>query len=261
MKYMRSAMADLPVITDDTIYCLTESGSLWSVRLDGTGSAIVSQSATEQDIAAVQPQAKWTLEDGSLTIAATGSIIADVSAACALGNTLYYVSSENGGSPMLRTVPLDGSQPGLLQPGLVVMEPVSMIATPQAVVLISDIISDPDGDSRTLQVINLDTWTLTEQAGQPANLCAAAVINGKLYRYAQDLTGNWTLLPDDEDADADAGYITRDAATSAPTVTPTATPQPSSTATPTSKPTATPYATGSAADEDDGTIRYGASGT
>lgn len=118
LKYMPSAMADLPAMDEENIYCLTASGALWSVRLDGTSSLILNQRADEAAIDAVIPEGRWRYEEGTIYIPALSTRIEHGVLACEWGNTLYYVTQEGNAAAQLNTLPLEGPIPLLTPPAL-----------------------------------------------------------------------------------------------------------------------------------------------
>ena len=261
LKYMRTAMKDLPAMDDTTLYCLTATGSLWSVRLDGSASAILSQSPTQEQLDDLTSDAGWSLSDGVLTVTASGAQITDVLGACACGGTLYYVARTGGGSPVLQTRPLDGSQPSLLQPGIFVNAPLAMSASATHVALLAE--------DRSVQVVSLTDWTLKSYAAAAADTAAVLAVNETLYRYTLDASGAWHYASSEPldgeggaavqspDSAADATAVPGSAATATPA--PTATPRPTATPTATPRPTATPYVTEEPAE--DTTIYKGQTGS
>ena len=67
-RILRAPIKDLVSMNDTELFCLAQSGQLYGIMLDASGTRIVSASPTEADLAAVAPVQPYTLEEGVLTV-------------------------------------------------------------------------------------------------------------------------------------------------------------------------------------------------
>lgn len=258
VKTMSTPMADLVGMDEENLYCLTrDTGRLYAIRLDGSASSIVSLNPTEEDFAACATSLPYTLQDGTLNRvnadSTTTPIATGVLAASSNGENIFYVTQPEGGQPTLTSVPVTVSDTPVVQLTQTVSAPLSMIATPGYVTIVTE--------SHAVQVVNLLDWSLTEVPAASESTMKAACIDGTLYRYTQDENGRdvyehalvlfaaATASPTVQPTTAAVASIT---AQPTATVRPTATPRPTATARPTAKPTSS--------SNDDGTLRLGSSG-
>ena len=223
-------IGDLIGITENELICLGGNGQVIAVKTNGAGSRIV----PEAEAAALKEPSLKT-EEGKLLL--NGGPVSEKAVAAATdGVYLYYVEKIGLSSFALRVKPVvnDGTpvRPrsrdayALSFSDKAVTEPVSMNVTREALTLTDT--------ARDVTVMNLLTGEMTVHSAPGSQADAACVQGGMLYRYLLTEDRRWVL----ESA----------AAVSTPTPAPTTTPTPR----PTEK-TASYY-------DDDGTVRFGASG-
>ena len=252
-KVLRSAIADIVGMRDDRLYCLTPEGRLYAIRLDGTGTSIVSAAPTEEDLLACASPAAYTLsEDGLLSLqteedSLPTAIAKGVEAACANGDTVVYAAD----GALYRLPAGDAAA----QPELLTAydgEAMSLFAS-------------RDSAALTLTDGTVLVCSLTDPAAGatvlPADgtaVHAAAAVNGQVFRYTMDESG-YTVVDasgTDEpmenavsaaepaqpaDESANASMLTAEpAATATPTAVPTVAPTAAPTTVPTAAPTAVP---------------------
>lgn len=256
-KVLQTPIASLDGITEEYLYCTTADGRCYEVKLDGSSSRIVTG-----DNAAL-PAAAFTLEEGVLIPRSAGGLdlsgIPNVEAACAAADALYYVTANGMGGYALMSIslPIADVNAGSLSiaaapTGTVVLpqvnKPLSITASPQAVVIVSenDVIEIYD---RTAQFKE----TLTRPG---AGLTHAFAYNDKLVTLSLSDEGQYTVLSSEDFILASNGPAAA-MTTFTPGVTAAATVK--ATAAPTAKPTATPKPTAQP-EEDDGRISLGDTG-
>ena len=229
-KYMPSVIYDLPAMDDEKLYCISETGALWSVQLDGSASAIVSAEPTEEELSQLEETRGWTLRDGVLTVPEANRTVERVLCAAQNGTMLYYVTENASGVCAMTAMLTDASQSLLMVPTCTVEKPVSLTVSTDYAVLVTE--------QRTLQLIDLQTWTVTEQAAPSEQTATAFCHEGKLYCYTRDADGHYVV-------EAVLELNSTDTARSLSNSTAAATAAPTPTATPhvTAVPTATAKAT------------------
>ncbi len=188
LKELPSAIADIIGIDGENIYCTTASGRLYAVRLDGSASSLVNAAPTEEELAAYRPATVYELHDGVLSrTGADGTptvIAADVIAFAESDTALWFVRAESTGACTLNALPLATDAAALAPIIRLVTEvrrPVSMILTPDALTMVCE--------DHSVQVLDLETESLVQLPAISDRTASAAVMQGKLYRYAADGSG------------------------------------------------------------------------
>lgn len=257
-KVLRHPIADIIAIADGSVYALAQDGRLFAIRVDGSQTIVLSDAPTEADVAAVTPQAAYTLQDGVLyALRPNGTqvlVSTSVTAAAANADRIFFITQTTTGVTTLKAVTISSitntTTPLPTTLGMGVSSPVSMTATADALSIV--------GADHSVTVINLIDLSRSEYPAISADTLRAASIGTQVLRYSQNEQG-WWLLESDEQlptlALVDAG-VTR--ATNVPTATPSPTPSP----TPTRRPTATPKPTPTATPEEAyPRLEYGDRGT
>jgi peptidoglycan hydrolase-like protein with peptidoglycan-binding domain len=258
---LRSTIVDLVGMDDTQMYCLTAEGRLYSIKLDGSATNIVSAAPTEEDLANVASTPVYTLaEDGTLNILSedgqtTTTTVMNVIAACRNSTHVYFITKGTSSNNLSR-VAIGGTM--LEDISSAPDAPLSVFASDDAVVMVA-------GDHSLIRVdltsVNYDS---TYYAATSENTIAAVSIGDQLYRFTNDENGSHYLLEGSDavstssaqsSSDEQKPTVTAATATSVPTAAPTATATPRVTA----KPTATPKTTSST--DDDDTLRYGDTGS
>ena len=247
VRVLRYPIADVLSITDTVVYCRAQDGKLLSIALDGSQSLIVSNEPTDEQITAVTVASNYTLTDGVLRDNAGNVIASDVLAYCDLADEqsltdadeLLYLTQNttNTFALMQRT---ENVQTAKSIAVLNIQTPVlGMTANTEAVCIV--------GADHSVLVVNRVTMQGVVYAATSTVTERAAVVDGKLIRYAPAETFGWTVEAES------AGVPTLETVTSQPTTTATTAPTQKPTATPTVKPTATatqkPAATATAESE------------
>ena len=242
-KVLQTPIASLDGITGEFLYCTTADGRHYEVRLDGSSSRVVTEEIT-------WPAPAFTLEENVLIPhSETGvqlSGIPNVVAACSTPEAIYYVTSSGTTHTLMRlALPMADNT---LPVGEVlissVKKPLSMLATPEAVTIVSE--------GSFIDIINLPNLSTqgTSKTGTP--LTHAYAYNGKLVCLSLSEEGQYTVLSSEE-------YTPLTPAVIAAMLTPV--PTAVTTAAPTLKPTATPKPTKApVVEEDDGRISFGDTG-
>ena len=245
-RYMRTAMADLPSMQEDTLYCLTASGSLWSVMLDGSSSTIVSQAPTEDDFAQITAAPVYSLNDGVLTIENTGAQADQVLMACSNGDRVYYIRQEQGQEPYLSYLDAQANILAVAPQTWTVAAPLSMTATNAYVCIVTE--------EHALQILRIADGQMSQLPAVSENTVKAICLDtGMVIRYTiselnawetesiTDLNGNaWDEARAISTATAS---VTQATATPHATLQATATPRPTATVRPTATAKATTKAT------------------
>ena len=232
-RHLKTPIADVVGIDDEKMYCVTTTGALWSVNLDGSASAIIASRPREEDFASVAMPQVYTLEGGVLTILSSNEIISiNAIAASATPDALYYVERMIDGSHMLIEKALDGSHEK--NRAMYVGKPVAINASMQYVCLVTE--------QRTVQVIDLSCWGMLEFPATSADTAAAIFAKDKLIRFTKNEIGD---------------YLTESVEPVTASFIPTATPRPTFSPRPTAtlRPVVTPASTETAQ-----MIAYGVSG-
>ena len=242
VRQLMMPVKDLLSISDTDVYCLMQGNQVYSVRRDGTGSAQVYRSATEEQISALRNPG-YTLQEGTLTVDDLTLSNAAVAAATDRRYVYYIIRRNNGYRLMQGILPEeldneDGTPIANLN-GISVPEPLNMtVSTDYLVITAAD---------HSFMVISLSTGEASLIPAENNTAVSAALIRQTLYRYQAPADDQWTLegttyLP------GMTGSQPTAVPTAAPTATPTPTPRP--TATPTS--TAIPVVTAVPQETDDG---------
>ena len=251
VKELPSYIADIIGMDETNIYCTTNSGKLYAVRVDGSASTQISAEPTEEQLNQYRNNSPYLLAEGSLIIPVNESenttISNDVVVFAANESELWFVRKELTGSYSLNVMEI-AAETETLAPVIcsmaVVNEPVSMTLTRDAVTLVDA--------QHTVLVFLIEDSSIQSYPATSELTAAASYINGKLFRYAKEDNG-WRT------ESVEAAEATRQAAISTPSSAAT-TPVPTSTArtvvTPTPTPTAKPRTvTPSPTPEEDETIR------
>lgn len=276
-KELGSAMHDLLGMDAENYYCLTQTGMIYAVGIDGTApTKVVSVGATPEQIATYRQQPLYTLENGSLKVPQADGTAREISAkalaACTDTKTLYYVEQPDGGQPTLKAAQLDPTAPAVLMTKTV-KAPMAMTVSDNCVTLLAE--------DRSIQVVDLSNWQVMDIAAKSQNTAYAFMMTGDLYTLTVDADGHYTaetkttvlarnVLPTVSPTTAPGlSYVAPNAPTNNPsnpavttTQRPTATQKPAATQRPTQKPTATKKPSTSTSDrKDDGTLYRGDQGS
>lgn len=242
-KVLQTPVASLDGITEDYLYCTTADGRRYEVRLDGSSSRVATEEITWSAPA-------FTLEENVLIPHSESGMllsgIPNVAAACAAPDAIYYVTTSGATHTLMRlALPL---QDNALPVGEVliasVKKPLSMLATPEAITIVSE--------GPFIDIINLPNLSVqgTSKSGTP--LTHAYAYNSKLVCLSRSEEGQFTVLSSESYTP-----LTPEAITAMLTPVPTAV----ITVAPTANPTATPKLTKApVAEEDDGRISFGDTG-
>ena len=245
-KVLQTPIASLDGITEEFLYCTTADGRHYEVRLDGTSSRIVTEQIT-------WPAPAFTLEENVLIPHSESGMqlsgIPNVIAACSTPEAIYYVTASGTGHSLMRlALPLAENA---LPVGEVlvasVKKPLSMLATPEAITIVSE--------GSFIDIYNLSYLSVqgTSKAGEP--LTHAYAYNSKLVCLSLGEQGQYTVLSSEAytplTPEVMAAMLTpapTAAVTAVPTLKPTATPKPEATKAP-------------VVEEDDGRISFGDTGS
>ncbi len=246
-KVLRFPMADVNGIGAEHVYATAQDGSFLAITLDGSETAILPALPADALSAPV-----WELAEGKLNaIRADGTrlLLADeVTVAAANSTTLFYMQQVNGAST-LRSIQLDGlaaaaTAPASASIGFGVLSPLAMTASDDALAVL--------GSDRSVTTISLADHKREHAAAISANTALAVCVDGKLYRYTNEVENVWLLEGNTPSALTMVDVTAQPSATPfIPTQAPTATPR-------INKSTATP-----APDDDDvyNTLHYGDTGS
>ena len=243
-KVLQTPIASLDGITEEFLYCTTADGRHYEVRLDGTSSRIVTEQIT-------WPAPAFTLEENVLIPHSESGMqlsgIPNVVAACSTPEAIYYVTTSGTTHTLMRlALPLaDNALPVGEVLVASVKKPLSMLATPEAVTIVSE--------GSFIDIINLPNLSTqgTSKAGEP--LTHAYAYNNKLVCLSLGEQGQYTVLSSE-------AYTPLTPEVMAAMLTPA--PTAVVTAAPTVKPTATPKPTKApTVEEDDGRISFGDTGS
>lgn len=261
-KVLHAPIYDLLGMDETTLYCLSDTGRLYGIQLDGSSTAVISASPTEADLAARRAVLPYVLdEQGTLSLVAEdGSmteIANEVQAACYENGVLCFVYTMENTEAALASrtlVALPGSVPAEdLEIELGVPEVTGMNA-------VAGVLAITCGDHRVLLLdTNNPAAGLTAVVPELDGAEDAVYIDGKLICYTRNEDG-YPIFLCMQDVALSGAQPAPATVTAAPTQAPAAT----ATAAPTktARPTATPKPTRAPAsdDEDDGRISYGARG-
>ena len=251
VKELPSYIADIIGMDETNIYCTTNSGKLYAVRVDGSASTQVSAQPDEEILVKYRTVSPYTLAEGTLTMPMnenqSSMIASDVVAFASDEKELWFVRRELTGGCSLNVMEI-GEQTQMLAPVIrnmaVVNEPVSMTLTRDAVTLVDA--------QHAVQVYMIADAALHNYPAVSDQTAAASCMNGKLFRYIKVENG-WKT------ESVEASQAVRQAAITTPSSAVTATPPvatPRTVITPAPTPTVKPrVVTPSPTPEEDETIR------
>ena len=188
LKQLQSAISDLVGMDDTNVYCLTGSGRLYAVRIDGTFSSVISVSPQEEELAKYRQAASYELtqagilyqlqEDGTRRMLAVS-----VKAACSTQNAIYY-AVESGTQCLLKCAPLtDAAMQAFTEQQLPRI--LSLTASDCAIAAVAE--------DHSIDVFSLDTPQKLHFDAISALTERAAFTNGTLFRYKPDEHGGWQI--------------------------------------------------------------------
>ena len=94
-RILRAPIKDLVSMNDTELFCLAQSGQLYGIMLDASGTRIVAAAPTEADLAAITTVQPYTLEEGVLSVLradGTSEVLSEHAlVACTNGITLFYI--------------------------------------------------------------------------------------------------------------------------------------------------------------------------
>ena len=251
VKELPSYIADIIGMDETNIYCTTNSGKLYAVRVDGSASTQVSAQPDEEILTQYKTVSPYMLAEGTLNLPVNedqSSIIAnDVVVFTSDEKALWFVRRELTGAFSLNVMEI-AEQTQMLAPVIksmaVVNEPVSMTLTRDAVTLVDA--------QHAVQVYVIADAALQNYPAASDLTAAASYMNGKLFRYAKEENGWRTESVEATQAVRQAAITTpSSAATTTPPVT-----TPRAVITPAPTPTVKPrVVTPSPTPEEDETIR------
>ncbi len=269
-KVLYSAMHDLLGMDAENYYCLTQTGTIYSIDINAESTPkIISIAATPEQITELRQQPLYTLENGSLKIPLADGTAREISAkalaACTDTKTLYYVEQQDGGQPTLKAAQLDPAAPAVLMTK-VVKAPIAMTVSDNCVTLLAE--------DRSIQIVDLSNWQVLDVAAKSANTAYAFCMTGDLFTLTVDEDGHYTteskttvfarnVLPTMSPTTAPNLSYVSTTATNKPTVT-VSTQRPTNTARPTTRPTSKPTkkpSTSTSDRKDDGTLYKGDQGS
>ena len=278
LKRLPSPIADLIGMDESNLYCMTEQGALYAVKLDGSASQLISPAASAEQIASAEGKAAFTLdENGNLLVTGTdgspAAVYSMVRAACTDGDILYYITAEANGSFLLRHTVLP-SQTAPAEPRVEKLPATVRVNEPLSLHTDGSVLSLVDRDHA---VTLIDLWKSTpaeaivlDVPAVSAQTTDAVYHGGRLYRFIHAREHSYQLEQITDVSMQSAKPLTAlaaptkvptvvPAATKVPTVpprqTPAATQRPTATPKPTSKATSTP------SDRKDGYIYFGDRGS
>lgn len=259
VKVLRSPIADLIGMDEESAYCISDTGRLFAIRLDGTATSVAAAAPTEADLAARRTVLPYVLENGMLSEVnedgSTTLIAQNVQAAAMQPDMLFYVVKDENALPVLlsKCLLIDGAAFTYAEANqpLNTSSVVSMTA-------LDDVVTMVTADHSLLIYNHAAPAGARLTAAQATDATAQALYtDGKVIRYTLDDKGQ--PVYEGEQALDVSGVTPTAAPTLAPTAVPTATPRVTAVPTATPKPTAKPTAKPSESD-DDGRISYGARG-
>ncbi len=215
IRQLPSPIIDLVGMDGTNIYCLTITGRLYAVRLDGSASSVAAAAPKAEELETYKTRLPYSLKEGGLyrTDAAGGGMLlaADTLLWCANENAVFYVTRDADGTCRLQGQPMGRESMTLgavVYPAAAVPEPATLFAGSEAVALV--------GLDHAVTVYNLQSGdTVTLPASSEAT-AAAVYANGRLFRYTVYPGGGWTL----EKAESLTLPDTRATASPLPTSTP-----------------------------------------
>ena len=194
LKQLPAAIARILSADGENFYCLTESGRLYAVRTDGSGSALVSAEPTPEMLA------EYAAKDVRLTLDETSAValsfpdgtkqplMVGAVAVCRNAGKGFIVLEETGGSCLLLSCSLPESADGLtpmLSAETAVARPIAIFAGRDAVTLVKA--------DHSVQVYDLEERTLTDFPAISDQTAAAVWARGKLFRYTGSDETGWRL--------------------------------------------------------------------
>lgn len=248
VKELPSYIADIIGMDETNIYCTTNSGKLYGVRVDGSASSLIASAPTEDQLASYRKADAYTLADGTLT--GTGAdgkvtfILTDVVAFSSNQSDLWFVRKELTGSFSLNAMDIPSDSQNLapiVRSMAIVNEPITITLTTDAVTLVDT--------QHAVQIYHFSDGSLQNYPAISDQTSRAAYVNGKLFRYVAEENG-WKT----ESVEAPQQLLIQASITTPAPATPTPTPtiRPFTTATPTPTPR---RVTPSPTPEEDETIR------
>ena len=188
VKQLPSAIANLVGMDEDSIYCMTASGRLYAVRLDGSASSIVSSNPSQEELLSYRINPPYELTDGALTLISESGEqepIADHVEIAAAGNNAVYYVTEEGGRYDLRAYALPGGQLYGFQIAEV-NEPVCLTVSLNAVALL-----DVNGN---IFLENIQTGEIMNVTSISDAVKVAAYVDDQLFQYQVTPEGNYETL-------------------------------------------------------------------
>ncbi len=278
LKRLPSPIADLVGLDENNLYCMTEQGALYAVKLDGSASQLISPAASAEQIASAEGKAPYTLdENGNLLVTGLdgkpSAVYSMIRAACADGMNLYYITAEADGSFLLRHTALP-VQTVTTEPAADKLPATVRVNAPLSLHTDGSVLALVDQDHAVMlidleQSTAADAVTLTVPAVSEQTT-DAVYHGGRLYRFIHAREHSYQLEQITDVSMQSARPLTALAApTAVPTIVPAATKvptvQPRQTPAATKRPTATPKpaskATATPSDRKDGYIYFGDRGS
>ena len=245
-RKLSAPMKDILKLTETDAIGLTQAGQIISVKKDGSGYSVLSENASDEEIAAQTDKSILLDEQGKLTVG--DAVYSERAVAAATdGLVLYWVNrGDNGFILMQKEMPNQeeaaaGRVPAILT-GMSVPEPIFLCVTGEALTLTAA--------DRSIICISLESGKSKSFSASGQETTGACMVDDRLYRYDTTALVPWMLETIQNDA------MQLETVTPAPTATATATPAPTPQAT--LVPTAAPG--GSSSSKDDGNIYKGAGG-
>ena len=188
-KVLRAAISNLISMDEKSLYCLTAEGRLYGIKLDGSGTEIVSANPTADELKRLAQVFPYTLEGQVLSVSAGSSkieVAKNVTAVTANATNLYYMQTVDGKSSLFSaSLTPTGGKIVPVRIGDGVASPLSMYATAKTLTVLH-----PD---RTVTMVNLADNTITTAAATGDKTTAALYYNGNLIRYTADSKKNLTV--------------------------------------------------------------------
>ena len=262
---LQAPILDLVSMDAENLYCLTQDYRLYSVRLDGSSSSMISSNVTGDVLSSWRSQPVFELNNQVLTLSGNGTTATAISgtclAACANHDTLFYLQQDPATSFITlhaKAIDLQRTSFSSLLEGKTAMDPLSMTASKDAVCIV--------GKDHSIQVFSIATGEMQmipASSTSPDIACAICAAD-KILSYTVDENGFYHISASyDATIRFNAQTIVISAVTQSPFSTVTAvlatpTQRPVITARPTVRPTRTP--TRKESYDEDETIHYGARG-
>ncbi len=222
LKTLQTSIDDILSISDEgSLYCLAKGGVLYQVKLDGTGSNVVSRAPSQQDLEQYTQKTSYTLTNGALSMISNGAVYQITTAfaitAAQYGDKLFYCELGSQGA-VIKSISLSAPVSGIATIGPAYITPASLCASETVLVAIGQ-----DGSAMA--------YRLLDAAAIRVDMPFIGV-------KAIGLTGDSLLCYGLDEATGYPVYLGKTQIAFAPTVTPI----PVVTAAPAAAPTATPVA-------------------